>query len=150
MTRMANDRGSILVMGATLVAVCLLAVVVLVDATAAFLQRAHVMAVADAAALAGAQTIDLPAYYERGASAITGLDTAMVPARVQAHVRGSLAAAEVPGLRIASVRSDGHRVEVVLDAPLRLPFLAALVPGARVVARASARLALWSAGGARG
>ena len=83
----AAERGSILVLGALLVAACVLAVVVLVDATAAFLQRAHVMAVADAAALAGAQAIDLPAYYEKGAAAITRLDTGRVPDRVRAHVR---------------------------------------------------------------
>jgi hypothetical protein len=105
-----------------LTAVCLLALVVLVDASAAFLTRRQLLAVADAAALAGAQAIDLPSYYESGASAATRLDVGSVPRRVRAH----LAAASLRGMTIDAVQSDGEAVLVRLSRPLELPFLAAV------------------------
>jgi hypothetical protein len=103
-------------------AVCLLAFVVLVDASAALLQRRQLLAAADAAALAGAQAIDLASYYESGASAATRLDVASVPRRVRAH----LAASAIPGLTLDAVASDGDAVLVRLSRPLELPFLSTM------------------------
>jgi hypothetical protein len=121
--RLSDDRGSVLLLGVGLTAVCLLAFVVLVDASAAFLQRRQLLAAADAAALAGAQSIDLPSYYESGASAATRLDVGGVPRRVRAH----LAAAGIPGLTLDAVQSDGDEVLVRLSRPLELPFLATVL-----------------------
>ena len=136
-----GDRGSVLILGVGAVAVCLLAAVVLIDASAAFLQRRTLVSLADAAALAGAQGIDLDAYYADGASAATRLDGRVVPARV----RGFLAAATpVDGLRLEGVSTDGQLVRVVLSAPLRVPFLSdalARMGVGRVVAESYARLA---------
>lgn len=135
--RCADDRGSVLLLGVGLVAVCLLAVVVIVDASAAFLQRRELTALADAAALAGAQGIDLAAYYADGASVATRLDPVAVPRRVRAFLEGS---DPVRGMRIERVVADGVSVEVVLRAPLRLPFLSGQFDG-DVVAVSRARLA---------
>lgn len=114
-----NDRGSVSVLALGLVAVVALTFVVLVDATSAFVQRRSLVAVADAAALAGAQSIDLAAYYRDGASAGTGIDAAGVLPRVKAHlaqVRG------IDRLTLDTAATDGRTVLVALSAPLTLPF----------------------------
>ena len=140
MTPAGSERGSALLLGIGLVAVCLLAVVVLVDASAAFLQRQQLFALADTAALAGAQAIDLPAYYAQGASAATRLDTSAVPARVRAHLSRAQAATAIDGLLLDSAWSDGRQVAVTLSCPLRLPFLSDMF-GGRVTVQSRARLA---------
>ncbi len=127
MRRAAGERGSALVLGVGLVAACLLAAVVLVDATSAFLQRQQLLAVADAAALAGAQAVDLPTYYAEGASAATTLDVRRVPERVREHLDRAGARALIPGLVLEEASSDGRRVVVGLSAPLALPFLSGAV-----------------------
>ena len=135
-----GERGSVLILGAGLVTACLLAVVVLADASSAFLQRRQLMALADAAAIAGAQAIDVDAYYAEGASAATGLDGRRVPGRVRDHLARSHAASTVPGLSVERIASDRRQVLVALSAPLRLPFLSEAVD-VRVVAEGRAKLA---------
>lgn len=118
-----DDRGSVLILGIGLVVVCLLAIAVLTDVTAAFLQRRHLMAIADAAALAGAQAIDVDAYYADGAR----IGTRLAPAQVAAVARGHAQAVDdVPGLSVDSVVTDGVTVKVALSAPLRLAFFDAV------------------------
>jgi hypothetical protein len=146
--RLRDERGSVLILGIGAVAVCLLALVVLVDASAAFLQRRTLVSLADAAALAGAQGIDLADYYANGASPATRLDPAVVPIRVRTFLAEST---PVEGLRLESLSTDGRTVRVVLSAPLRLPFrdgaalLSAVGPG-RVTVEAYARMAYAAAG----
>jgi hypothetical protein len=127
------------------VTICLLAIVVLVDASATFLQRQQLLALADAAALAGAQAIDLDAYYAGGASAATDLDPGQVPVRVRTQLARSRAATAVTGLAVDRISSDGGQVLVALSAPLRLPFLSGVFD-ARVVAEGRAQLAYRGAG----
>jgi len=119
-----NDRGSISVLVLGLVAVVAVSLAVLVDATSAFVQRRSLVAVADAAALAGAQSIDLAAYYRDGASSITGLDEPGVLPRVRAHLARvrTVAGAGLEGLTLDGASTDGRTVVVELSAPLTLPF----------------------------
>jgi uncharacterized membrane protein len=140
-----DDRGSVLLLGIGVVTICLLAIVVLVDASATFLQRQQLLALADAAALAGAQAIDLDAYYAGGASAATELDPGQVPVRVRRQLARSRAATTVTGLAVDRISSDGGQVLVALSAPLRLPFLSTVFD-ARVVAEGRAQLAYRGAG----
>lgn len=121
-----GDRGSVMVLGLGMVAVALLAVMVGVDATSAYLQRRALVGLADATALAGAQGIDIEAYYADGATSSTGLDPATVTSRVSSFL-GSIAADAPKGLRLEAVATDGRVVLVRLSQPLRLPFLSALV-----------------------
>jgi hypothetical protein len=118
-----------LLLGIGLVVMCLLAVTALIDVSAAFLQRQQLMAVADAAAIAGAQAIDLPAYYAEGAGAATRLDPGAVQAAVESHVSRSGARSAVPGLVLSRVWSDGTQVVVDMSAPITLPFLTGLFGG---------------------
>ena len=118
-----GDRGSVLILGLGVVVISLLALVVGVDASAAFLQRRALVALADASALAGAQGIDMDSYYRHGASQATSLDARGVAARVTAFVEQ---ADTIEGLRLERVVTDGRSVTVRMSAPLRLPFLSVL------------------------
>jgi uncharacterized membrane protein len=124
-----NDEGNVLLLGVGLVVMCLLAVTTLVDVSAAFLQRQQLMAVADAAAIAGAQAIDLPAYYAHGAGAATRLDPGAVQSAVESHVQRSGARTAIPGLVLSRVWSDGQQVVVAMACPIVLPFLNGLFGG---------------------
>ena len=115
-----------MVLGLGMVAVALLAVMIGVDATSAYLQRRSLVALADASALAGAQAIDTEAYYRDGATSSTTLDPSAVTGRVSAFLR-SMAAETPEPLRLEGVATDGRVVIVRLSQPLRLPFLSALV-----------------------
>lgn len=145
-----SDDGSVLVLGLGAVVVCLLALVVGVDASAAFLQRRSLVALADASAIAGAQGIDLDAYYREGASASTGLDAPSVAQRVTSFLAASQGASSggpaVPGLRLEQVSMDDRTVVVRISAPLRLPFLSALGDRA-ITVESRARLAYRAAAG---
>ena len=132
--RLADDEGSVLLLGVGLVVVCLLALVMVVDATSAYLQRRSLISLADGAALAGAQAIVLDHYYAHGATTGTRLTGAGVVAAARAHL-----AAAGPEVTIEQIATDGVHVRVRLSAPVRLPFLSA---GRSEVVRAqgSARL----------
>ena len=139
-TSSARDEGSVLLLAIGMVVLGVLAFTVLVDASAAFLQRQRLLALADSAALAGAQAIDLEQYYLLGASASTRLDPVAVAAAVRRHVTATGAAREIDGLVIARATSDGTSIDVALYAPLRLPFLGGLFDG-DVQVESTARLA---------
>lgn len=124
-----DDRGSVLLLGVGLVAVALLALVVLTDVAAALLQRQRLLAVADGAALAGAQAIDLAAYYAQGAGPQTRLDPTAVDVAARRHLAGTGARRDIDGLAVERVWSDGQQVVVELSAPLTLPFLTSLFGG---------------------
>lgn len=136
-----GDSGSGVILGIGLMAVCLLAFTVLVDASTAFLQRRELVSLADAAALAGAQGIDRAAYYQQGASPATRLDPAQVRSRVQAFLAGSHQAA---GIRLDTVSTDGAAVLVVISAPVDGAF--DRPSGERMVVTARARLAYAASG----
>ena len=119
-----DDRGSVMLLGLGAITICLLAVVVAVDASAAFLQRRALVAVADAGALAGAQALDVETYYREGASGATSLSPGEVEQRVRDFLQRTNAT-QLPGLSLEAVTSDGRFVTVAVSAPLTLPFLSA-------------------------
>lgn len=124
------------------VVVALVAIGVVTDVSAAFLQRRSLAALADSAALAGAQVVDLDAYY---AGVPDGeplpLDRGAARQRVLDHLRRAGAWSAFPGLVVEVAASDGAVVTVRLRADLRPPLSSALglAPG---VARAEARATL--------
>lgn len=122
-----RQRGSVLTLAVGLTCVCLLAITLLVDGAAAFLQRQQLLAVADASALAGAQAVELDAYYEYGAGTATRLSPALVDAAARRHLMS--AAAAVEGLRVDRIWTDGRQVVVALRRSLDLPFLSGLFDG---------------------
>ena len=133
------EEGSVLILGIGLLGVCLLALVVVADTGSAFLQRKNLYSVADAAALAGAQTLDLPIYYEQGASQATHLDGRSAVAKARGFLAKSEVIAAHPGLTVDSITTDGQSIQVDLSIPITVPFVNALHrEPARV--RATARL----------
>jgi hypothetical protein len=123
MSRRGRDEGSILVLSLGFIVICILALAVVVDASTVFLARRALQSQADAAALAGAQAIDLGAYYADGASARIRLDPAGIRAAVERHVRRD------PGdgrLTAVSLREDV--VLVSMTDRVRPPFSGWLTP----------------------
>ena len=120
---MRQDEGSILVLSLGFIVVCILAVAVVVDASAMFLERRSLQARADSAALAGAQAVDLTDYYARGPAARIVLDPARVRGAVERHVR------RAPGEgRLTAVSLRGSEVVVSMTRRVRPPFSGWLTP----------------------
>lgn len=127
-----DERGQATVLIIGLAVVLLMAVAVVVDASAAFLRRQELDTVADGAALAGADagSRNLDVLYAEGVAAGGRLDQAEALARaaVAEHLRGTGAHGAYPGLSY-DVRFEPARDSVVvrLRAPLDLPLT---LPGA--------------------
>lgn len=123
MTGRPRDEGSILVLSLGFIVICILALAVVVDASSVFLARRGLQAQADAAALAGAQAIDLDAYYAEGASARIRLDPAGIRSAVERHVRRD------PGDgRLVGVTLRDDVVLVSMTDRVRPPFSGWLTP----------------------
>jgi uncharacterized membrane protein len=115
-----DERGSVtpLIIGFTVVIVLLVAVVV--DASAAFLQRQRLDSVADAAALAATDGIQGEAVYTQGLGRRAEIDPLAAEAYVTAYVANTRAAVRFPGLAY-TVDARSNTVVVRVTAPLRLP-----------------------------
>ena len=120
---MRQDEGSILVLSLGFIVVCILAVAVVVDASAMFLERRSLQARADSAALAGAQAVDLTDYYARGPAARIVLDPARVRGAVERHVRRASGEG-----RLTAVSLRGSEVVVSMTHRMRPPFSGWLTP----------------------
>jgi len=119
----SGDDGSILVLSLGFIVICILALAVVVDASSVFLARRALQAQADAAALAGAQAIDLDAYYAEGAASRIRLDPAGIRAAVERHVRRD------PGQgHLASISLRDDMVLVSMSDRVRPPFSGWLTP----------------------
>ncbi|MBM9460846.1 hypothetical protein JK386_13135 [Nocardioides sp. zg-536] len=127
MRRRWTQRGSSTPLIIACAAIVLLVVAVVVDASAAYLARQRLDALADGAALhgadAGAQGVEV--YRDGLGEGNLEVDAAEAARAVRSYLRSTGAAAEHPGLR-ATVRVDGERVVVELVATLDLPLA---IPG---------------------
>lgn len=123
MTRRSRDDGSILVLSLGFIVICILALAVVVDASSVFLARRALQSQADAAALAGAQAIDLGAYYADGASPRIRLDSTGIRASVERHVRRDPGDGRLTGI---TLRDDV--VLVSMTDRVRPPFSGWLTP----------------------
>jgi Putative Flp pilus-assembly TadE/G-like len=115
------ERGqtSLLIVGFAVVAVLL--VVVVVDASAAYLRRQQLDAVADGAALAGADGIQGEQVYEEGLGDTAEIDPAVARRYVAEYLAQVGAFRRYPGLTYR-VGTTLDSVEVTISTPLRLPF----------------------------
>jgi hypothetical protein len=126
MHRSRDERGQTMLLIVGLAVVLMMAIAVVVDATAAYLQRQGLATVADGAALAGADSgsRNEPDLYTDGIEGDPELDQArqVAEAAVADYLRRTGAHAEYPGLRWAVGFDDGgDSVVVRVRAPLRLP-----------------------------
>jgi hypothetical protein len=109
----AGERGSITVMSIGFLLLLGTLTVVVVNASAAFLQRQELNNLADGAALAAADGLDAAAFYERRQVVLSESD---VESLVTQYVAGSEA-------RLASLEIRGDRVHVRLARPMDLPLV---------------------------
>jgi hypothetical protein len=136
--RRRDDTGqtSVLIVGFFLVAVLLLAVVV--DASAAYLARQRLDAIADGAALAATEGLEGDQVYVGGLEERAEIDPGEARRHVAAYLRQTGAHRDHPGLSVR-VRTTADSVTVRVSSPLALP----LVPpgwtsSARVTGHAAA------------
>lgn len=118
MTRTERGQTSLLLVGFAVVA--LLMIGVAVDASAAYLRRQGLDAVADGAALAAADGVQGRQVYEGGLGERARIDPTVAQALVTDYLVATGAAQEYPGLRY-SVVATADRIVVRVSAPLELP-----------------------------
>lgn len=119
---LASDRGSVLVLGIGLIGVIVIALSVAVDASLAIVQRSTIQARADAAVLAGVQTIDLDAYYAAGATPATRLSPEAARLRTLQHLESAQRASKIEGLEVVGVMASPSEVSAEVSAPVRTAF----------------------------
>ncbi len=120
---LAEDSGElvVLIIGYALVAAAL--VVVAVDVSALFLAQRGVAGLADGAAVAGAQAVDVDAVYAGGATGTLPLSATAARAAVAGYLGDPAVTTAYPQLQPAAVTSDGVTVDVRLRLDKPLPFL---------------------------
>jgi hypothetical protein len=117
--RREGGQVSVLVIGFFLVGV--LMVVVVVDASAAYLRRQRLDALADGAALAATEGIEGEQVYLGGLGERAEIDPASARHHVADYLRRTGAQRAHPGLTFR-VRTSVDVVEVTVSAPMELPF----------------------------
>ncbi len=136
MRRARGDDGQLMLLIVFFGLVAALLTVVVIDASAAYLAHRDLAGVADGAALAAAQTVDLGAYYTGGPS--TDLPLGDVAAAAAAYVERYAPAAELVSARLVD---GGRAVHVVLRTRIRFALAASVFPdGAEIGAEATAVL----------
>lgn len=133
-----SERGSITPLIIGLAAIVLLMVAVVVDASAGYLRREGLNAVADAAALAATAGIQGEAAYVEGLKDQLTVEVASARRFVEEYLLSSGATRRYPGL-VWAVTVRGDYVEVRLQAWLDLPLpLPGLDPRTEVTGSSSA------------
>jgi uncharacterized membrane protein len=119
-SRAPGERGqtTLLVVGLTIVAIMMVAVVV--DASAAYLRRTALDSLADGAALAAADGVQGRAVYERGLGVHADIDPQVAREYVAEYLEATGAARRYRGLTY-QVETGIDRVVVHVAAPLDLP-----------------------------
>jgi uncharacterized membrane protein len=125
--RRRDDRGSVTLLIIGFAGILLMAVVVVIDASAAYLQRQGLDNLADGAALYGADLGSAGVYEEGLDAARLSQQEAAVEAAVRDYLTKAGAVRKYPGIDVG-VRVDpvGRSVTVRLAAPLDLPLT---IPG---------------------
>lgn len=125
--RHRGEQGQVTLLIIGFASILLMAIVVVVDASAAYLQRQGLDNLADGAALYGADLGSSDVYATGVDAARLAQDEAAVAAAVRDYLGRADAGARYPGIRVG-VRVDpvGRSVTVRLEAPLDLPLA---IPG---------------------
>lgn len=118
MSRTEHGQTTLLLVGFTVVA--LLMIGVAVDASAAYLQRQGLDALADGAALSAADGVQGEQVYEGGLGERARIDPTVARTLVADYIAATGAAQEYRGLRY-SVDATADRIVVRVSAPLDLP-----------------------------
>lgn len=115
------DRGSVTTLVVGLIPVLLGLVVVLTDLSVLYIHKRSLAAAADSAAIAGAQSVDLDAFY-RGTATRLPLDCATSRRSVRRQVTTSKVDSRTPRIVVTGTSCDGTTVGVNLRSQVTLPF----------------------------
>ena len=140
-----DERGSALLLTAFLAVLLTMAIALVVDVGTVLAHRRGLAATADAAAMAGAQAIDLAAYYGSGpdSEGVLELDPTRARVAVLDHLAASRAWERHPGLRVVAVSVADGEVVVSLRSQARLPMISVFgIDSAPVSAASGARLVI--------
>lgn len=125
--RRRDEQGQVTLLIIGFAAILLMAIVTVIDASAAYLQRQGLDNLADGAALHGADLGSAGVYVEGLPEDRLLQETDAVRAAVHEYLRASGAQQRFPGIRTAvAVNRADRSVTVTLQAPLDLPLM---VPG---------------------
>lgn len=143
--RLASDEGTVLLLIIGLVVVAALLVAVVTDVSALYLKRRDLIAAADGAALAGAQSVDEESIYLGGLPAAGPVP--LDERAAEQAVRDYLAEAGLLGPRLKlEISTTGTTVSVALATRVQLPIASTVTAGlagtAPVSASATARTAV--------
>lgn len=127
-----SDRGTVTVLIVGFIVVVGLLTAVVVDASAAYLRRQSLMALADGSALAAADGVEWEQVYTTGLGEQAVVDPQVAHDFVADYLRTTGAFAEHPGLSWR-VSTDGTVVTVRVAAPLDLPITPSGWAGATIV-----------------
>lgn len=130
MKRDDNGQVSVLIVGFFAILIVLIGAVV--DASAAFLQRAALNSIADSAALAATEGIKSEYIYTQGLDREARIDAEAAADYARSYLAQSGAQASYPGLR-AHISAEGNVVRVRLSAPMNLPIPVPGVVGRPIV-----------------
>lgn len=138
----SSESGTVMVLIVGFAVVLILLVGVVIDASAAYLQRQSLDNLADGAALTGANEVRGAAIFSGGLDGAEAGDRVplakeLATAAVHAYLRDTGAFTDHPGLRVA-VRVRQDALEVTLRAPLDLPITVAGLTDGEVGSSATA------------
>ena len=128
-----SEEGSILVLVVGTVVLLAMLSAVVVDAGRLYLSRRALDGVTDAAALAGAQAIDLDAVYDGRGGRDLVLDEPAVRAAVAQYLETADAEGAVRGFRVTAIEVGDEEVTVRTTATVRLPFVGPFTGGSSTV-----------------
>lgn len=141
MTRIRrSDDGSVLPLVIGAVVIVLTLVTVVTDVGVLWLQRRSLQATLDGAALAGAQSVDLPAVYAGGANGDLKLNATSARAAVRTYLAAVPSSKRLTSFRLTQVRVVTTTITVRGTAVAHPPFLSWITgSGVTIAAQASAR-----------
>lgn len=133
------EAGQVLILSLCYAVIALLLVTVVVSAAGIHLERKRLLAVADQAALAAADSMAEGLYYggdQRGPArdgwseaALVVLTEASVRSAVEQHLERSPGAGRLTGLTVLATGTDGRTAEVTLGAVARPPLISWVTAG---------------------
>ncbi len=135
---MKRDDGTVMVLALAGALLVLAVVLVLTDTSSLFMRRAALLTVADSAAIAAANAIDVPSLYDTGINASLPLDPVQAQALAEVYVQG-VEDARLSDVRLDSVVVSSDEVAVIVSAAVPSPLSG--ITGTRTMrirARASA------------
>jgi uncharacterized membrane protein len=135
-----DDDGTVLSLVIGAVVIVLSLVTVVTDVGVLWLQRRSLQATLDGAALAGAQSVDLPTVYAGGANGDLRLNATSARAAVRTYLAAVPSSKQPTSFRVTQVRVVTTTITVRGTAVAHPPFLSWITgSGVTITAQASAR-----------